>query len=65
MLAVVAIPFFFMEPKYQDWFWWVNREALSKHEFPRLKLFTYEASYYSLLMIPIVYYYSFKLLLAK
>lgn len=65
MLALVAIPFFFMEPKYQDWFWWVNREAMSKHEFPRLKLFTYEASYYSLLMIPIVYYYSFKLLFGE
>jgi O-Antigen ligase len=35
---------------------------MAKHEFPRLKLFTYEASYYSLLLVPIVYYYVFKFL---
>jgi len=65
VMAVIAIPFFFMEPQYQDWFWWVNREALGKHEFPRLKLFTYEASYYSLLMVPVIYYYVFKFLFGQ
>jgi hypothetical protein len=65
ILAMVAIPFFFMEPTYQDWFWWVNREALSKHEFPRLKLFTYEASYYSLIMVPVLYFYVFKFLFGQ
>lgn len=62
IFALIAIPFFFMSPDYQDWFWWVNREAMAKHEFPRLKLLTYEASYYSLLMVPVVYYYVFKYL---
>lgn len=64
-MVVIAIPFFFMEPQYQDWFWWVNLEALGKHEFPRLKLFTYEASYYSLLMVPVIYYYVFKFLFGQ
>lgn len=61
-LVLVSIVFFFLPPDYQDWFWWVNRTAIAKHEFPRLKLFTYEASYYSLLLVPIVYYYVFKFL---
>ncbi|MCC6371430.1 MAG: hypothetical protein IT236_10540 [Bacteroidia bacterium] len=60
--VLVSVFFFFMPPDYQDWFWWVNREAMAKHEFPRLKLLTYEASYYSLLLVPIVYYYIFKFL---
>ena len=61
-MVLVAIPFFFMDPHYQDWFWWVNRAAPGATEFPRLKLFTYEASYYALLFVPILYYYVFKLL---
>ena len=60
--VLISVIFFFLPPDYQDWFWWVNRMAMAKHEFPRLKLFTYEASYYSLLLIPILYYYIFKFL---
>ena len=61
-LTVVALPFYFMEPALQDWMWWVNRSAPGATEYPRLKLFTYEASYYSLLFVPVAYYYLFKLL---
>lgn len=64
-LAIIAIPFLFMGPDMADLFWWVNRAALSRHEFPRLKLFTYEASYYSLLMAPVFFYYIFKYILKQ
>ncbi|MEI6021631.1 MAG: hypothetical protein WCR21_10925, partial [Bacteroidota bacterium] len=60
VLSILAIPFLYMETKYQSWVWWVNILTQGVTDFPRLKLLTYEASYYSLLLIPIVYYYLFK-----
>ncbi len=60
VLSLLAIPFLFMETKYQSWVWWVNILTQGVTDFPRLKLLTYEASYYSLLLIPIVFYYLFK-----
>ncbi len=60
VLSLLAIPFLFMDLEYQVWFWWINILTKGITEFPRLKLCTYEASYYSLLMIPIVFYYLFK-----
>lgn len=65
IFAIIAIPFLFMDPDITDVLWWVNRAALAKHEFPRLKLLTYEASYYSLLMAPVFFYYIFKYLLGQ
>jgi len=63
VFSLIAIPFLFMDLEFQAWFWWINILTKGITEFPRLKLFTYEASYYSLLMIPIVFYYVLKALL--
>ena len=62
VLVVIAIPFFFFSKEYQRWFWYINQLTPGLADFPRLALFTYEASYYSLLLIPIFCYYAFKLL---
>lgn len=59
-LAVIAIPFFFAPRPYQEWFWYINKLTKGFAEFPRLALFTYEASYYSLLLIPVWFYYLLK-----
>ena len=59
-LMLMAIPFLFTQPQYQQWFWWINHLTKGITDFPRLKLFTYEASYYALLMVPVFYYYVFK-----
>ncbi len=61
-LALISVPFLFMETQYQNWLWWVNQLTKGITNFPRLKLFTYEASYYALLFVPIFFYYIFKLL---
>jgi hypothetical protein len=60
VFAAIAIPFFFFPKEYQEWFWYVNKLTKGLAEFPRLALFTYEASYYSLLLIPVFYYYILK-----
>lgn len=57
LLVLVAIPFFFLPRIYQEWFWYFNKLTKGVADFPRLALFTYEASYYSLLLIPVLYYY--------
>jgi hypothetical protein len=59
-LAALAIPFFFAPAPYQQWFWYLNKLTVGFDKFPRLALFTYEASYYSLLLIPVWYYYILK-----
>jgi len=65
ILTAVAVVFFFLPSPYLDWFWWVNHLAPSKYEFPRLKLFTYEASYYSLIYVPVFYYFGLNLLFGR
>lgn len=62
ILTLIAIPFLFMNLEFQAWFWWINILTKGITDFPRLKLFTYEASYYSMLLVPIVYYYILKAL---
>ncbi len=59
-LVLLALPFFFTPKQYQEWFWYINKLTKGIAEFPRLALFTYEASYYSLLLIPIWFYYVLK-----
>jgi hypothetical protein len=61
ILLIIAIPFYFMEYNYQKWFWYSNLFTTQK-TFTRLALFTFEASYYSLLLIPLCYYYYFKVM---
>jgi hypothetical protein len=62
VLSLIAIPFLFMDLEFQAWFWWINILNKGIKDFPRLKLFTYEASYYSMLMVPLVFYYILKAL---
>jgi hypothetical protein len=59
-LTAIAIPFLFLPKPYQQWFWYFNELTKGFGNFPRLALFTYEASYYSLLLIPIWFYYLLK-----
>jgi hypothetical protein len=59
ILALIAIPFYFMEYKYQKIFWYTNLFT-TQNPFTRLSLFTFEASYYALLLIPIAYYFLFE-----
>lgn len=59
-LVLLALPFFFAAKPYQEWFWYINKLTKGIAEFPRLALFTYEASYYSLLLIPVLFYYVLK-----
>lgn len=47
---------------WRDSFWQVTFVTQGLDKFPRLKLLTYEPSYYSLLLVPLVMYYSLKLL---
>lgn len=60
ILVLVAIPFYFMKEDYQRIFWYTNLFTTHK-EFTRLSLLTFEASYYALLLIPIVYYFLFRI----
>ena len=60
IMVVIAIPFFFMDRPAMDTFWYINKITRGYAEFPRLAMFTYEASYYSLLFLPVFYYYSLK-----
>jgi hypothetical protein len=60
ILSLAAIPFFFADPPYHEWFWYVNHLTQGIREFPRLAMFTYEASYYSLMFVPIAFYYMLK-----
>lgn len=62
LLVIIAIPFFFFPKNYQEWFWYINKLTKGVTDFPRLALFTYEASYYSLLLVPVLYYYVCKYL---
>lgn len=61
-MVLIAIPFFFMPLPYKEYFWYINSLTAGLEKFPRLALFTYEASYYSLLLIPVLYYYVLKFL---
>lgn len=45
--------------------WYYEPISSGVSDVPRLKMFTYEASYYSLLMVPLVLYYYLRVLLLK
>lgn len=62
VMVLIALPFFFMGKPYREYFWYINKLTVGLADFPRLALFTYEASYYSLLLVPVFYYYGFKFL---
>ena len=50
-------------PKLQSLFWHVSEITPGVEAFKRLKMLTYEASYYSFLLVPIALYYYLKMLL--
>ncbi|MHA4808699.1 hypothetical protein ACX0G9_11365 [Flavitalea flava] len=59
--CLVAIPLYFTP--YYDILWIEQYLTEGVNDFRRLKLFTYEASYYSTLFIPLVCFYFFKIIL--
>lgn len=61
ILVLIAIPFYFMPEMLKDIFWYTNKFT-TQIKVARLAMFTYEASYYSMLLIPLCYYYWFKLI---
>ncbi|MGH2645185.1 MAG: hypothetical protein ACRDE2_14625, partial [Chitinophagaceae bacterium] len=61
VIALIALHF----PALKREFWYLKAISPGASRFPRLKLFTYEASYYSLLLAPVALYFYLKLLLFK
>ena len=61
-LVLLAIVVFFIEPL-KGILWYKNALTTGVSELYRLKLFTYEASYYSLLLAPLALYYYLKVLI--
>jgi len=59
-LLIGCIAFFI--PALKATFWLVTFVSYGLDQFPRLKLLTYEPSYYSTLLVPIVMYYLLKIL---
>lgn len=56
LLTIIAL-FFYSSPEYSKYWWWINEITTGIESFKRLKLLTYEASYLSLLFVPIVCYF--------
>jgi len=56
VLMGISIVFLFI-PALRHWTWWELAISEGIAVFPRLKMFTYEASYYSLLIVPVFCYY--------
>ena len=64
LFVLIACVAYFV-PEIRPAFWMQTDVSLGLENFPRLKMFTYEASYYSLLLVPIVIYYILKMLLFR
>jgi hypothetical protein len=62
VLMLIAIPFYFMRGEYRAIFWYITKLTEGLDNFARLSLFTYEASYYALLMLPVCVYFMARLL---
>lgn len=60
-IALLALRF----PEFKRIFWYLKQISPGAASFPRLKLFTYESSYYSLLFTPVAVYFYLRLLLFK
>ncbi|MBC8033833.1 MAG: O-antigen ligase family protein [Chitinophagaceae bacterium] len=60
-IAIIAL----FNPQLDPVFWNDNQMSLGDINFRRLKLLTYEPSYYSLLLAPIAFYYLIKIALKK
>jgi hypothetical protein len=64
LLIPVAIISLFVHP-INEWFWYYKPISPGIQSFPRLKMFTYEASYYSLIFIPVFMYFLLKVMFGK
>ena len=58
---VIVAGFVYFIPAWRDLFWQVSFVSQGLEKFPRLRLLTYEPSYYSLLLAPVVMYYALKI----
>jgi len=63
LLTLVALGLLFLGVR--NIFWSHEPISTGITDVPRLKMFTYEASYYSLLMVPLILYYYLEVLLLK
>lgn len=63
ILCLIAIPFYFTS--YFDWFWIEQELTKGITGFRRLKMFTYEASYYATLCVPLFFYFFLKIALRQ
>lgn len=62
-LCLIAIPFY--SSSYYDIFWISQTFTDGVKDFVRLKMFTYEASYYAVLFTPVFLFYFYQLMLRK
>ena len=60
ILVIIACVVFFI-PSLRDIFWITSSVSSGLEKLPRLKLLTYEPSYYSILLVPIAIYYYLKM----
>lgn len=63
IFTLIAIMLFFTP--WREWMWYINKFTATVDQFPRLAMFTYEASYYSLMFAPVACYYLFKVFLRQ
>jgi len=61
VLCLIAIPFYFTPVS--DIFWIQQFLTAGIRDFKRLKMFTYEASYYSTLMVPLIFFFVSQMIL--
>ena len=64
ILVVIACIMFFV-PSMRNIFWHVSTISSGLEKLPRLKLLTYEPSYYSILLVPLAMYYYLKMMFLK
>ncbi len=60
-LALLLLPF----PEIRGWLWYTLPVSAGIETLPRLKLLTYEPSYYSLIMFPVFLYFLYRVMFEK
>ncbi len=63
ILCLVAIPILFTS--YNDWLWMQRNISDGIDNFNRLKMFTYEASYYAILFTPLFFFFFLQIILKQ
>jgi hypothetical protein len=63
ILCLIAIPFYFTG--YSEIFWIKQPLTEGINDFRRLRLFTYEASYYATLLVPVFFFFFLKIILKQ